>query len=386
VKKKLKRLHSESVKESSGRVKAYALGVFASLASFLLMACNMTTGNSVQIGQSTTEAAIEFPEAKVRALAVAAARGDGNEVKALAQAGVNVNAIGKRGRISPLMYAVMAESEAGVNALLKAGADPNYLIPKSIEFRKTNPDADTSGSALYYAVYKKNQRIVRLLLAAGGNPGLDGPIVPVMFHLGEDGNEVNPLLKMMIEEFKGNVNLKESRGRPMVVDFFELGKFANALYLINKGADLGVLFPVPIPLARYDNLPRIPSQDEGGDYGQLPPKLPDAVKPYYVMNNWLGISVQRVTGADGKSGHPLAREVRRLMEGRGIKFPQIDTEAIQIEHSKTKEITLDLFLKNFVPIEMVGLIIDSYKGSPFEPHVDQLKIEYAEYIKKNNKK
>jgi hypothetical protein len=210
--------------------------------------------------------------------------------------------------------------------------------------------------------------------------------VPVMFHLGEDDNEVNPLLKMMVEEFKGNVNLKESRGRPMVVDFFEHGKFANALYLINKGADVGVLFPVPIPLARYDNLPRIPSQDDGGDYGQLPPNLPDAVRPYYVMNNWLGTKVQSATGVDGKSGHPVAREIRKILEARGVKFPQIDTRAIDLEFMTKKEISLDMFLKNHVPIEMVGLVIESYKGSPFEPHVDQLKIEYAEHIKKVNKK
>jgi hypothetical protein len=208
-----------------------------------------------------------------------------------------------------------------------------------------------------------------------------------MFHIGEDNDQVSPLLKMMIEEFKADVNLKASQGRPVVVDFFEHGKFASVLYLIGRGARTDILYPAPIPLAEYDNLPRIPARDQGlVDYAQLPPNVPDGVKPYYVMSNWLGLRVQQVTGSNGKSGHVLARKIREVLESRGVIFPQVDTEAIQNEYSQTKEITLNLFLKNYVPIEMVGLVIDSYKGSPFEPHVDRLKIEYTDYLKKNKKK
>jgi ankyrin repeat protein len=69
-----------------------------------------------------------FSDAKVAALAKAAAEGDVAEVERLVAEGVDPNTVGKED-MSPLWFAFAAHNTKGMKALLDAGADPDYIPP-----------------------------------------------------------------------------------------------------------------------------------------------------------------------------------------------------------------------------------------------------------------
>jgi ankyrin repeat protein len=104
-------------------------------------------------GHSASE---QFSHPQVAALAEAACSGNVNEVARLAQSGVSPNSKGLLGE-TPLIWSVWCDSPTGVEALLKAGGDPNYVVPRQY-------------SATYAAATSPDTVLLKLLLKYGGDP------------------------------------------------------------------------------------------------------------------------------------------------------------------------------------------------------------------------
>ncbi|HRP11769.1 MAG TPA: hypothetical protein PLK37_12090, partial [Terricaulis sp.] len=106
-----------------------------------------------------------FGEPRVAALAEAACAGDVAAVNAAVADGVDPNSISVGfdelgGRVTPLLWAVDCENSRGVEALLRAGADPNQSTGGRVGLTPI----------LAAAADARNPLILRLLLQNGGNP------------------------------------------------------------------------------------------------------------------------------------------------------------------------------------------------------------------------
>jgi ankyrin repeat protein len=104
-----------------------------------------------------------YGDKRVAELVTAAAHGDAAKVAALAKGGADVNAISSEG-FTPLMWAQTADNLAGLEALLKAGADPNLRIKQMHEY-----------TVMEGAAGGPRPRQLEVLLAHGGNPNLSVP-------------------------------------------------------------------------------------------------------------------------------------------------------------------------------------------------------------------
>lgn len=102
-----------------------------------------------------------FINEKVIKLVEAAMSGDVEKVAQLAKQGINVNTIADNGA-TPLLWALNARNHRGVEALLKAGADPNLLTEK------------TGISPMNLVPMGDDPELLRLLLKFGGNPNHPG--------------------------------------------------------------------------------------------------------------------------------------------------------------------------------------------------------------------
>lgn len=109
-------------------------------------------------GQSIGQA---FPDTQAAALVRAGASGDEAEVALLMRQGADFNAIGDNGA-TPLMWALHARNHRGVEALLKAGADPNMMTEK------------VPMSPMNFVPLGDDPELLRLLLKYGGNPNHPG--------------------------------------------------------------------------------------------------------------------------------------------------------------------------------------------------------------------
>ena len=138
------------------------------------------------------DASKAFPDPAVAALSQAAADGDAAAVRAAVAAGADPNARGAD-QVTPLQFAMLAQSKAGVDALMAAGADasqpglagrtavhsaaiaddPDYL--RILLEHRADPDArngNTGGTALADAAGPRTDAQFRMLLDAGADPTL----------------------------------------------------------------------------------------------------------------------------------------------------------------------------------------------------------------------
>lgn len=138
------------------------------------------------------DASKAFPDPAVAALAQAAADGDVAEVQRHVAAGADPDARGAD-QVTPLQYAMLAQSKPGVEALMAAGADasvpglagrtavhsaaiaddPGYL--RILLDHRADPDArhgQTGGTALADAAGPRTDAQFRMLLEAGADPSI----------------------------------------------------------------------------------------------------------------------------------------------------------------------------------------------------------------------
>lgn len=130
--------------------------VCASFLAFVLTAaCGQRPPSPHLIGgKSATEV---FADARLAALAEAACRGDVASVTTETRQGVNPNGRGL-GDITPLYWALNCQNLGGVEALLKAGADPNWLVK------------DEGYTPVDIAAGSENTAILQSILKHGGDP------------------------------------------------------------------------------------------------------------------------------------------------------------------------------------------------------------------------
>lgn len=108
----------------------------------------------VRIGGKTV--AESFSDSRVAELTKAAMRGDADAVARMVKGGTLVNAEG-RDHATPLIWAMYVNNLAGMEALLKAGADPNQKSLGGV-------------SAFTWAAGGDKPKQFELLLRYGGNP------------------------------------------------------------------------------------------------------------------------------------------------------------------------------------------------------------------------
>ncbi len=173
-------------------------------------------------------------------------------VRLLAQAGADVNEEDRRGR-SLLIQAILNQRRGALNALLEAGADPNWLdeddkdaldflfsrdvLDRELIQRLISHGADinrlrSSGTVLQQACAKKDLPLVRTLLSEGADPNIADPlgmtplfaavsagveeIVRLLIAAGADPNAqaagLTPLGLAEIRNNEGMIALLESSG------------------------------------------------------------------------------------------------------------------------------------------------------------------------------
>jgi hypothetical protein len=204
------------------------LGALA-LACGVLAACNML---DPRVNGRTADE--YFSDEKVAALARAACRGDRKEVMRLAEEGVDVNGRGLNA-MSPLMWAINCRNLAGVQDLLKAGADPNQKDDIGL-----NPllIATTFGLNSIIGVLV-NSRADLYYEGPGGNPAIE-----VAFVRGLDGDwsSYNYIIELGLDlnHIYGQ-ELPNVYGNNVALMAIRMGRYDKAIDLIDRGfsRDLG---------------------------------------------------------------------------------------------------------------------------------------------------
>lgn len=102
-----------------------------------------------------------FSDPQVAELATAAVAGDAARVRALAQAGVDLDAHGDK-QVTPLQWALFNQSTRGMETLLDAGADP----------AEPGIDGDT---VVHLAAMAEDPKYLALLLARKADPDVRNP-------------------------------------------------------------------------------------------------------------------------------------------------------------------------------------------------------------------
>lgn len=164
-----------------------------------------------------------FSNPNLRKLAWAAANGNGAQIDRLVSGGVDVNGEGTKG-ITPLWWAIWAQSPSGVVELLGKGAKANVQpagLPSSMEIaaRVTGP------------------QILEALLEHGGDPNLQSKssfgYTPL--HGANIGKNISST-KLLIES-KADLNIRDSAGWTPFLHACILFNFEQAILLLNAGAD-----------------------------------------------------------------------------------------------------------------------------------------------------
>ncbi|HEY3520728.1 MAG TPA: ankyrin repeat domain-containing protein [Rhodanobacteraceae bacterium] len=117
------------------------------------IACEAISHNGETVAET-------FPNTKTAALVRAAESGNVEKMQALVQEGANVNDAGKQG-VTPLVWVMTDHDYAGVEALLKLGADPNKKIANH-------------NSPMWLAAGRDDRKMLALMLKYHGDPNIIG--------------------------------------------------------------------------------------------------------------------------------------------------------------------------------------------------------------------
>ena len=173
-----------------------------------------------------------YNDPKVVSLVEAAMSGDTEKVAALAREGVRVNIVAPDGP-TPLMWALHANNEKGIRALLDAGADPNL---------KMKPLNGFSAMELAAGAHDQNSAaILRDLLAHGGNPNLpvsdpphDHSLLAIAAAEGQLTN-VRELLNAGADLNAHSAEIGQGAGQSAMDSAIAMGQYEIALYMLNRG-------------------------------------------------------------------------------------------------------------------------------------------------------
>lgn len=175
-------------------------------------------------GMTTYEA---FPDEKVARLVEAASRGNPEEVDASIRAGADVNAVGAHG-VSPLIWVLATRNKIGAERLLKAGANPNYIVPSTEPTKKL-----ANESAMSLAAGGNDLELLELLLKHGGDPNLRGPDDRPLLHIAVFQYRWDNLRLLL--KYGADINIHTSDGSTAADVTVSLAHFDQAAFLLEKG-------------------------------------------------------------------------------------------------------------------------------------------------------
>lgn len=155
-----------------------------------------------------------------------AQKGEVKEVVQIATSGLDLNRPGKED-LTVLGFAVVTADRRAITTLMRAGADPNQVIP----------NAGTPAILAITKHYNPPQTAaVEALLDAGYDPNqLLGQGKPYLFYF-VDYKHV-PGLKLALSR-GGDINVKRNNGKSLLTYVLEGGDYALARDLIEMGADV----------------------------------------------------------------------------------------------------------------------------------------------------
>lgn len=195
--------------------------------ALVLLLAGLAEGSCMQPEMNGKKVDAIFADKQVVKLAIAACKGEAGKVDALVKAHAPVNSAGSDGS-TPLLWAISCKNAKGVEALLKAGADPNQQAYTSVE--NVNPVT----AAASYSI----PDLLRLVLKYGGNPnsamreGRDSAL-QIAFALAQDTKDwtnYNTLL-----DAGADINLKGPSGSTIADYVLGQGYPSKVIELLERG-------------------------------------------------------------------------------------------------------------------------------------------------------
>lgn len=154
-------------------------------------------------------------------LLIASARGDVERIDKLAR-GLDVNKVGNEG-MTPLMWALMAYSYEGAEALLRNGANPNYRAEHN------------GASPMFIAAISPSTRGLNLLLDHGGDPNMVELNTSVLSEALNASKQENARLLL---SRGADIDLRiPVTTRNALSEAFSKTRFDNVLFLLENGAN-----------------------------------------------------------------------------------------------------------------------------------------------------
>lgn len=174
-----------------------------------------------------------FVDLRVKALAEAACKGQQSKVKKIVREHNNVNARGFED-VTPLMWAVLCKSPAGVTSLLEAGADPNQKAYSEV-------------TSVTLAASFEDPEILETLLHAGGDPNAeylensrDGSALKIAFKTGiykDNWSSYELLLDMGADINRPTKKLRGLHGSSLAQYAMIWARFCKISDLLDLGYD-----------------------------------------------------------------------------------------------------------------------------------------------------
>lgn len=181
-----------------------------------------------------------FADARLAALAEAAALGQVAEVQRLVQAGVPVDGPGLE-RFTPLAFALLAGNAAGVEALLKLGANPNH--------RKQTQVSVGGVPLILYLQMSQRLDLLELMLRYGADPNSRQPPrkdnfskhpyagLSILQACAQQLDHVKLLVKYGADvNFRAQSTQTGGEGNPAITQAAALGNLAVVEFLLEHGA------------------------------------------------------------------------------------------------------------------------------------------------------
>lgn len=181
----------------------------------------MSTAACAEVRLGGKTIAESFADPRVVELTQAATQGNADTVARLVKAGVTVNAMGHEAS-TPLLWALYVNNLVGMEALLKAGADPNQKTAGGV-------------SVLTWAAGGDKPAQLALLLRYGGNANADdtGKIEDrPLSRASAQGHLEN--VKMLLQA-KADVNVHDEYGSSAAHKAVAQGNFDLVAYLLESG-------------------------------------------------------------------------------------------------------------------------------------------------------
>jgi ankyrin repeat protein len=350
-----------------------------SLVSAASWGADIQLGANVNTGLVKLDAKDEFPDAKNNRLVRAAGRGDTDDIEAAVREGADVNAISAIRRVSPLMWAVMADKSDSIRTLMRLGANPSYVVSNLSTPERDPRQSLNQESALTTAIFNRKTAALKLLLEGGANPNQVGTVshtTPLFMASNEAlKGEIGEMFMLMLKH-GADVNLQISPGDNLLKDLITTGKFATAVFIIEKGADVH-------SLNKKEKYPWCDDFYALLKSGQLQEQPGDFYEEHYGA-----YQLFRITGADGKGGDAISKKLRQLFIDRGVKLMTWDSINVAQRGNKYDEDKIAILKEENVPEEIVQGIIRLNKRSEAKLSESYLKNgrndwpRFAEWLEK----